>query len=143
MPRETGKARRTGDAWRRDGQRVNDLPGRGRPPEAPHRPGERSSGSACRAERREQLLAAATRAFARGGFAATSLDDIAERAGISRVLLYRHFDPKTALPRQTRRCPACSSARALSLARSSPTVVTISFPTRASKRRPMGPPATR
>ena len=30
-----------------------------------------------RAERREQLLAAATQAFARGGFAATSLDDIA------------------------------------------------------------------
>src|SRR6266545_5001143 len=32
-----------------------------------------------RAERREQILAAATRAFARAGFAATSLDDIAAR----------------------------------------------------------------
>jgi AcrR family transcriptional regulator len=52
-----------------------------------------------RAERREQLLAAATRAFARAGFAATSLDDIAEAAGISRVLLYRHFDSKTDLYR--------------------------------------------
>src|SRR6266508_6564134 len=52
-----------------------------------------------RAERREQLLAAATRAFARSGFAATSLDDIAEQAGISRVLLYRHFDSKTDLYR--------------------------------------------
>jgi AcrR family transcriptional regulator len=52
-----------------------------------------------RAERREQLLAAATRAFARTGFAATSLDDIAESAGISRVLLYRHFDSKTDLYR--------------------------------------------
>jgi AcrR family transcriptional regulator len=50
-----------------------------------------------RAERREQLLAAATQAFARTGFAATSLDDIAEQAGISRVLLYRHFDSKTDL----------------------------------------------
>jgi AcrR family transcriptional regulator len=50
-----------------------------------------------RAERREQLLAAATQAFARGGFAATSLDDIAQAAGISRVLLYRHFDSKTDL----------------------------------------------
>jgi AcrR family transcriptional regulator len=48
-----------------------------------------------RAERREQLLAAATHAFARTGFANTSLDDIAEQAGISRVLLYRHFDSKT------------------------------------------------
>jgi AcrR family transcriptional regulator len=52
-----------------------------------------------RAERREQLLAAATHAFARAGFAATSLDDIAEAAGISRVLLYRHFESKTDLYR--------------------------------------------
>jgi AcrR family transcriptional regulator len=52
-----------------------------------------------RAERREQLLAAATQAFARNGFAATSLDDIAEAAGISRVLLYRHFESKTDLYR--------------------------------------------
>jgi AcrR family transcriptional regulator len=52
-----------------------------------------------RAERREQLLAAATQAFARTGFAATSLDDIAEAAGISRVLLYRHFESKTDLYR--------------------------------------------
>jgi AcrR family transcriptional regulator len=52
-----------------------------------------------RAERREQLLAAATQAFARTGFAATSLDDIAAAAGISRVLLYRHFESKTDLYR--------------------------------------------
>jgi AcrR family transcriptional regulator len=52
-----------------------------------------------RAERREQLLAAATGAFARTGFAATSLDDIAAAADISRVLLYRHFDSKTDLYR--------------------------------------------
>jgi AcrR family transcriptional regulator len=50
-----------------------------------------------RAERREQILAAATRAFARSGFAATNLDDIAAEAGITRVLLYRHFDSKTEL----------------------------------------------
>jgi AcrR family transcriptional regulator len=50
-----------------------------------------------RAERREQILAAATRAFARSGFAATSLDDIAAEAGITRVILYRHFDSKTDL----------------------------------------------
>jgi AcrR family transcriptional regulator len=52
-----------------------------------------------RAERREQLLAAATQAFVRAGFAATSLDDIAAAAGISRVLLYRHFDSKSDLYR--------------------------------------------
>lgn len=50
-----------------------------------------------RAQRREQLLSAATEAFARSGFAGTSLDDIAAQAGITRVLLYRHFDSKTDL----------------------------------------------
>jgi AcrR family transcriptional regulator len=50
-----------------------------------------------RAARREQILAAATRAFAHGGFAATGLDDIAVEAGITRVILYRHFESKTDL----------------------------------------------
>jgi AcrR family transcriptional regulator len=52
-----------------------------------------------RAERREQILAAATRAFARAGFTATSLDDIAAEAGITRVILYRHFESKADLYR--------------------------------------------
>jgi AcrR family transcriptional regulator len=52
-----------------------------------------------RGERREQIIAAATRAFARAGFAATNLDDIAGEAGISRAILYRHFDSKTGLYR--------------------------------------------
>ncbi|GAA2397361.1 TetR/AcrR family transcriptional regulator [Nonomuraea africana] len=47
-----------------------------------------------RAERREQILDAATRAFARAGFTATSLDDVAGEAGITRVILYRHFASK-------------------------------------------------
>lgn len=50
-----------------------------------------------RAQRREQILAAATEAFAGGGFAATSLEDIAAQAGITRVILYRHFDSKSEL----------------------------------------------
>jgi AcrR family transcriptional regulator len=50
-----------------------------------------------RAQRREQILAAATEAFARGGFAMTGLDDIAARAGVTRAILYRHFDSKTDL----------------------------------------------
>ena len=50
-----------------------------------------------RAQRREQILAAATKAFARNGFTATGLDDIAAEAGITRVILYRHFDSKTDL----------------------------------------------
>jgi len=52
-----------------------------------------------RAERREQILAAATQVFARAGFAATSLDEVAAAAGISRAILYRHFDSKTDLYR--------------------------------------------
>ena len=50
-----------------------------------------------RAQRREQILAAATDAFARSGFAGTSLEDIAAAAGVTRVILYRHFDSKTGL----------------------------------------------
>src|SRR5437773_10543189 len=52
-----------------------------------------------RGQRREQIIAAATRAFAKAGFAATNLDDIAAEAGISRAILYRHFDSKTDLYR--------------------------------------------
>jgi AcrR family transcriptional regulator len=52
-----------------------------------------------RSARREQILAAATEAFARTGFAATSLDAIASEARVSRVILYRHFDSKADLYR--------------------------------------------
>lgn len=52
-----------------------------------------------RAERREQILTAATRAFARTGFAATGLDDVAAEAGVTHVIVYRHFASKTELYR--------------------------------------------
>jgi AcrR family transcriptional regulator len=52
-----------------------------------------------RAERREQILDAATRAFAGGGFTATGLDDVAREARVTRDLLYRHFDSKADLYR--------------------------------------------
>lgn len=52
-----------------------------------------------RAQRREQILAAATEAFARGGFAGTGLEDIATEAGVTRVILYRHFESKADLYR--------------------------------------------
>lgn len=58
-------------------------------------PGQRLRRSA----RREQILAAATRAFARSGFSATSLEDVAAEAGVSRVILYRHFESKADLYR--------------------------------------------
>ncbi|MDG4856725.1 TetR/AcrR family transcriptional regulator [Streptomyces sp. T-3] len=47
-----------------------------------------------RPERREQILDAATQAFARTGFAGTSLDDVAAEAALTRVMLYRHFESK-------------------------------------------------
>jgi len=50
-----------------------------------------------RPERRRALIQAAARAFARGGYAATNLDDVAVEAGVSRVLIYRHFESKTQL----------------------------------------------
>jgi AcrR family transcriptional regulator len=52
-----------------------------------------------RSERREQVLGAATSAFARRGYAATSLEDIAAEAGVTRAILYRHFESKADLYR--------------------------------------------
>src|SRR6266540_2537955 len=50
-----------------------------------------------RAERVQQVLAAAARAFARSGFAATSMDEIAAEAGISKLMIYRDFEGKREL----------------------------------------------
>jgi AcrR family transcriptional regulator len=46
------------------------------------------------ADRREAILGAALDAFADGGYHETSLDAVAERAGISKALIYEHFDSK-------------------------------------------------
>ncbi len=48
-------------------------------------------------QRREQLLEVALRLFAGRGFAATTMDDIASAAGVTKPLLYQHFDSKRAL----------------------------------------------
>ncbi|GAA1170970.1 TetR/AcrR family transcriptional regulator [Ornithinimicrobium humiphilum] len=47
-----------------------------------------------RDERRALLLEAALGAFSEQGYHATSMDDIAERAGVSKPVLYQHFDSK-------------------------------------------------
>ena len=75
--------------------------GRRRTSEPDARRSERSASTPRlrRSERREQILAAATSAFARTGFAGTSLEDIAAEAGITRVILYRHFESKADLYR--------------------------------------------
>lgn len=50
-----------------------------------------------RERRRELIEQAAAELFAQHGFAATRLEDVAARAGITKQLLYRHFPDKTAL----------------------------------------------
>ena len=50
-----------------------------------------------RAERRELILESAGRLFGERGYAHTSLDQIAAAAGVTKPILYRHFDSKKAL----------------------------------------------
>jgi AcrR family transcriptional regulator len=52
-----------------------------------------------RAERRAQLLTAASAAFVRGGFDGTSMEDVAEAAGVTRLIVYRIFATKELLYR--------------------------------------------
>lgn len=47
-----------------------------------------------RQERRLQLLAAAREVFVAQGYHAAAMDDIAERAGVSKPVLYQHFPGK-------------------------------------------------
>lgn len=52
-----------------------------------------------RAERRASILRGAAEAFARSGFAPTSMEDVATACGVSRLILYRHFETKEDLYR--------------------------------------------
>ncbi len=49
------------------------------------------------AQRREVILVAAEETFARSGYHGASLDDIAHAAGVSKALIYEHFDSKREL----------------------------------------------
>jgi AcrR family transcriptional regulator len=51
------------------------------------------------ADRREAILAAALDVFAAAGYHETTLESVAERAGISKALIYEHFDSKRNLHR--------------------------------------------
>lgn len=52
-----------------------------------------------RDERQQSILRGAARAFARSGFAGTSMDDVAAEVGVSRLIVYRHFESKEELYR--------------------------------------------
>jgi AcrR family transcriptional regulator len=69
----------------------DDGPGPRRP--APPAPGRRLTAG----ERRDQLFDVALSLFAERGYAATTMDDIAEAAGVTKPLVYQHFDSKRAL----------------------------------------------
>lgn len=61
------------------------------------RPGSRSTGRLPRSARRNQLLGAAQEVFVAQGYHAAAMDDIAERAGVSKPVLYQHFPGKLEL----------------------------------------------
>jgi AcrR family transcriptional regulator len=48
-------------------------------------------------QRRTQLLSVAVEVFAERGFHATSMDEVAEAAGVTKPVLYQHFPSKRAL----------------------------------------------
>lgn len=49
------------------------------------------------AERREQLLRVALESFAAHGYHGTAMNDVAEAAGVTKPVLYQHFESKKAL----------------------------------------------
>jgi AcrR family transcriptional regulator len=67
------------------GQPTGSAPASGRPTRLP------------RSARRRQLLAAAQDVFVAQGYHAAAMDDIAERAGVSKPVLYQHFPGKLEL----------------------------------------------
>jgi len=56
--------------------------------------GRPRSGRMPRRQRRAQLLASALEVFVAQGYHAAAMDDIAERAGVSKPVLYQHFPGK-------------------------------------------------
>jgi AcrR family transcriptional regulator len=48
-------------------------------------------------ERREQILTCALEVFARSGFHGASMNDVADAAGVTKPVLYQHFDSKQEL----------------------------------------------
>jgi AcrR family transcriptional regulator len=66
----------------------------GSPPVPPQTQGGRRLSADAR---RRQLFEVALSLFAEHGYAATTMDDIAEAAGVTKPLVYQHFDSKRAL----------------------------------------------
>src|SRR5262249_48799020 len=73
--------------------RSGGQPGNGGGPSGTGRRGNRLP----RDERRGQLLAAASEVFVDRGYHAAGMDEIADRAGVSKPVLYQHFTSKLEL----------------------------------------------
>src|SRR5258708_18152636 len=58
-------------------------------------------------ERRKAIVRTAVPLFARKGFAGTTTRELAEAAGISEALLFRHFPSKQLLYREILQQPGC------------------------------------
>lgn len=69
------------------------MPARTAEPAAP------PTGPLPRAERQAAILRGAAAAFARSGYAATSMEEIAAASGITKLIVYRHFASKEELYR--------------------------------------------
>jgi AcrR family transcriptional regulator len=69
-----------------------------------------------KAARPAEIVEAALAAFVENGFAATKLDDIARRAGVSKAALYRYFDTKEDLFRAVARAAVAPGLEALEAA---------------------------
>src|SRR5687767_11784534 len=86
-------------------------------------------------ERRKAIVAAALPLFARKGFAGTTTRELAEAAGISEALLFRHFPSKQLLDREILRL-GCEGDPALEqLASLQPSTATLVFMVRFMVRR--------
>jgi AcrR family transcriptional regulator len=74
---------------------VADAATRDDPTAAAHddRPSRRLTGG----ERRQQLFTVALQLFAERGYRSTTMDDLAEAAGVTKPLVYQHFSSKRAL----------------------------------------------
>jgi AcrR family transcriptional regulator len=88
-------APRTGTEFATEGPTENGTrrPGAGRTPQAPTRQRQRDRSDATV----EDLVTAARALFAAEGYAATSLDAVCERAGVTKGALYHHFAGKQQL----------------------------------------------
>jgi AcrR family transcriptional regulator len=65
--------------------------------ERPEKPHSRRGARLPRDQRRQQLVEVSRGVFAERGYEAASLEEIAERAGVSRPILYSHFGDKHGL----------------------------------------------